>query len=149
MSHLLVFEQAGYRHTQAPPPLWERTAQLRPGNGCHGDGCPGVQLGEGQHWPLPLQLSGSYPGVSHCLLGGPGTDIKGPEMYTEDKFDWICVGVCVVVYHSPAPCFPGLYPKPCIPDLWEVAEPIPGQKDTGDLLYSRLSVYKIQRTLCT
>ncbi len=94
MSHLLVCEQACYRHTQARPPLWVQTAQLRPGNGCHGDGCPGVQLEEGRHWPLPLRLSGSYPAVSHWSLGGTGTGIKiGAEMYTEDELDWVCVCV--------------------------------------------------------
>lgn len=37
--------------------------------------------------------------------------------------------LCIIKHYTPVPCFPGLYPKPCIPVLREVAEPMPEQKD--------------------
>lgn len=132
--HLLVCEEAGYRHKQARPPQWAQGEQLRLGSGSHGDGCPDVPSVEGQHWLLPPQLSESYPGMSHCLLG------EGGHKYIREQILWnvyrrwaqlevCCECVWMDLSRSPAACFPGLYPNPCIPNLWEVPEPIPGQKE--------------------
>lgn len=124
VSDLVVREPAGCRHTRAPPPRWARTERVRPGSSCHGDGCPGVRWGAGRHWPRPLQLSGSSPAESRRLLVGAGKDTEESCRKLTRMLNWVSVRLCP----SPVPCFPGLYPKPCIPDLWEDVEPIPAQK---------------------
>lgn len=126
--HLLVCEWTGYRHTQARPPLWVQMVRPQPCSGIREDGCPDVLLVEGQHWPLPLQLSGSYPAVSHRLLRSSTEKMS----IVKSMYLCVCVCMCAGLSLSPVPCFPGLFPKPCSPDLWRVPEPIPGQNPRKD-----------------
>lgn len=65
---------------------------------------------------------------------------RGGHKYIHEQILWnvyrrwaqlevCCECVWMDLSRSPAACFPGLYPNPCIPNLWEVPEPIPGQKE--------------------
>lgn len=54
--------------------LWGQMGQRRRGNGYRGGGGPVVPWGEGQRWPRPLQLFGSYPGAIRWLLRD--TDVR-------------------------------------------------------------------------
>lgn len=143
ITHLLLCQKEDYRHKQVWPIQWVQREQLQPDNGSHGDGYPAVQREEVQHWPLPLLLSGFSPVMSHCLLRNTGTWIlstRNDEQWLERKCECMraCVWVSISLRLLPAPCLPGLYPKPCNPDLWTVPEPIPGVK-TGYFLYFQLT----------
>lgn len=100
---------------------------LQRDNGSHGDRCPAVQSEEVQHWPRPPQLFEFSPGRSRCLLRSKGT----LSCRNDDQWrGWMCVRACICVSINlglpPVLCIAGLYPKPCIPDLWVIPEPMPG-----------------------
>lgn len=63
-------------------------------------------------------------------------------MMTTDLGESVHVRACVSISIglSPVLCIPGLYPKPCIPDLWVVPEPMPGgHKEELTILFKMLN----------